>query len=394
MEMEIEIEGTESETATTVKEGLAEVLGMTTKLKQETQAYVDTIDSDNALDRIAEIKQELYQSRAEVAGYLAEVMTLKDRLQAASSGEETKTFLDRIKNISKAVLGLRKGFASMTDGEIVNLLVGDFSQRSHYLAERIDHVLEKRDEATKHMDVLKENRRSAIPMMQEAEAAIREMHKEKQRLEARLQQPLGLEERDVTESEYDLLKDTWFAESQKLNEATYTLELSSNVLGVMRVYRANIDNLLREAQELKRTVDLTVDTIRPSIKSIVTVANLSQTVSDTVTSHDVLREYINTVLPKITEMTAYFPELIQDSFNGEFFKEGLQDYLKQCDDKYNLMKDYAQVKMYEKARQTLVDAGIVVPAFDAEELVFHKPGSLSEDIGSGDGSAGGEGAAE
>ncbi len=379
---EIEIEGTESETATTVKEGLAEVLGMTTKLKQETQVYVDTIDPENAMERITEIKQELSQSRGEVAGYLAEVMTLKDRLRAGASTEDTKTFLDKVKNLSKAVLGLRRGFASMTDGEIVNLLVGDFSVRSHYLTERIDHVIGRREEATRHMDVLKENRRTAIPMMQEAEASIRELHKEKLRLEERLKQPLSLEERDVTESEYDLLRDTWFAESQKLSEATYTVELSSNVLGVMRVYRANIDNLLREAQDLKRTVDLTVDTIKPSIKSIVTVANLSQTVTDTVTSHDVLREYINTVLPKITEMTAYFPELIQGSFNGEFFKEGLQDYLKKCDDKYNLLKDFAQVKMYEKARQTLVDAGIVVPEFDAQELVFHKQGSLSDDIGS------------
>lgn len=375
---EIQIEGTENETATTVKEGLAEVLGMTTKLKQDTQAYVDAIDPENAMERIAEIKQELAQSRGEVAGYLAEVMTLKDRIQMGSSLEDSKTFLDKVKNMAKAIIGLKKGFASMTDGEILNLLVGDFSARSHYLAERIDHVLGRRDEATKHMDLLKENRRTAIPMMQDAEVAIREMHKEKQRLEARLQQPLSLEERDVTESEYDLLKDTWFVESQKLSEATYTVELSSNVLGVMRIYRNNIDNLLREASELKRTVDLTVDTIKPSIKSIVTVANLSQTVTDTVTSHDVLREYINTVLPKITEMTAYFPELIQDSFNGEFFKEGLQDYLKMCDDKYNLMKDYAQVKMYEKARQTLVDAGIVVPEFDAQQLVFHKPGSLDD----------------
>ncbi len=50
----------------------------------------------------------------------------------------------------------------------------------------------------------------------------------------------------------------------------------------------------------------------------VTVANLAITVTDTVTSHEVLREYINSVLPKITEMTAYFSELIQDSFDGQY----------------------------------------------------------------------------
>ena len=392
-DMEIE----ESDTERTVKKSFAEVLGMTegSKLKKETQAYVDRIDPEQALERIADLKKELYEDRAQVASYLAEVITLKDRIKMGASMEETQTFLERMRNTAKSVIGLRKGLANATDGEIINLLVGDFSKRSHYLTERIDHVMEKRDEATTHMGQLKVNRREAIPMMQEAEAAIREMHKEKQRLEARLQQKLAPEVRDAVEDEYDLLKDTWFIEGEKLAEATYTIELCSNVLGTMRIYKANIDNLLREARGLKRTVDITVDTIKPAMKSVVTVADLANTVTETVDSHEVLREYINSVLPKITEMTAYFPELIQDSFDGKFFKDGINEYLKKCDNKYNLMKDLAQVEMYVNARKTLEEAGIEVPDFDAGELVFHKPDSEEAGIDSDDGdSAVGDGLGE
>lgn len=76
---------------------------------------------------------------------------------------------------------------------------------------------------------------------------------------------------------------------------------------------------------------------------------------------DIVKEYINTVLPKITEMTAYFPELVGESFEGTFFKGALEEHLQRCDERYTAMTDYTRMSTLARAIKVLQDNGVPVP---------------------------------
>lgn len=198
------------------------------RIREETMAYVKQIDL-SLIDGLATIRSEISYIRGRVGDYLSQVLGQVLEQRDDSVGGEIE----------------EPGPSEMSPE------LGIFTA---YLTDRHQQLVKMREEADMHLGVLYRKREDALVVMGVAEAAIKEMHKEKPLLEARLEQKLDHEVRAAVEDEYDLLKDAWFFEGEKLADSTYTVELASNFLEVVRVYASNINNLLAEAEATKGTI--------------------------------------------------------------------------------------------------------------------------------------------
>ncbi len=364
MDMADELELTD-EMDVEMEESFEQMLDMTSEDTAATKQYLDSIESDDAIGELEQINQELQGIKLKAGEYLTATLTWKERLAKADALEDNQTKLQRMVGYGKAILGLRESYENMPISQQLNYLFADFQDFIGVIMEIREDVTKKRSDCDKHMTKIRGQLKQSIPRLESAEAQMVNLQKLQEQLEEKIQAELTPAEKYALDEEKDLLHNSWLEARKELRASTYLYNLSDNVMETVRVYRGTLDVLIEEAEALQHDINLTTNTIKPLMKTIVSGAKIAEALTKGLDSYKILKAVVNPVLAKTGEISAVIPEVRRKVMDGNFIDARVQTHLEECYVRARLVQNYGVMQDLQDARQKLKDRGI---KYDSEQL--------------------------
>ena len=369
------------------------MLGVTGSEMDQTKDYLKDIESQDALAELEGINADLQKIKLKAGNYLSMTLTWKDRVMKGDSLEDSQTTLKRLLSYGKSILGLRESFENMPVSQQLNYLFADFQDFVGVLAGIREEVTSKRREADKHMINMRQSLKDAVPRLEEAEKGMMEVQAQREALETKVNVEMSAREKMDFDEEKDLLHESWLAARKELRAVTYVYNLTDNVMETVRVYRQNLDVLIEEADALQHDIQLTANTIKPLMRTVVSGAKIAEALTRGLDSYKILKAVVNPILAKTGEIGAVMPEVRRKVLDGKFIDERVHKHLEECYVRARLVQNYGVMKDLEEARRKLKERGIAVSNFNAEELAFGSGGAAPEpgdDGGAGYGAGAGD----
>ena len=294
----------------------------------EALAFGQKISEEDSIQELEKITQDLDGIKGMVSEYLTRALTWKEQLNISGKVNEWNP-LQRVLQQVKAMVGLREGFQSMPLSEQLNFLFYDFEKYAGALSGIRDEAADKVQSADKYVTQLRSQIKEAVPMMRQAEKEVTEVQAEREALEAKLSQELSIEDKVQLQEDHDTLMATWDAADQRLRDTTYTYLLSQNLVDAIRAYRQNLKILAKEADKMLYDLNLTTNSLRPFMGTVVSGARIAEVLTNTLESYKVLRDTLNPVLMRTADIGAIMQTAREKTMDGTVVNQETIDHLKE-----------------------------------------------------------------